>query len=159
MMFPMNIQNDVAKCLKTCYKDISWLWHLRFGHLNSGGLELLSKKEMVRGLPCISHPDQVCEGCLLGKQFRKSFPKKSTTRAQKPLELIHTDKSEVFRAFKKFKVVVEKESGCKIKAMRSDQGGEFTSKKFQEFYEANGIRRPLTVPRSPQQNGVAKRKN
>ncbi|KAM2045153.1 hypothetical protein ACFX1T_009386 [Malus domestica] len=189
----MNIQNDVAKCLKICYKDISWLWHLRFGHLNFGGLELLSKKEMVRGLPCISHPDQVCEGCLLGKQFRKSFPKESTTRAQKPLELIHTDvcgpikpsslgknnyfllfiddfsrktwvyflkqKSEVFGAFKKFKAAVEKESGCKIKAMRSDRGGEFTSKKFQEFCEANGIRRPLTVPRSPQQNGVAERKN
>ncbi|KAM1823768.1 hypothetical protein FF1_025765 [Malus domestica] len=192
-MFPMNIQNDVAKCLKICYKDISWLWHLRFGHLNFGGLELLSKKEMVRGLPCISHPDQVCEGCLLGKQFRKSFPKESTTRAQKPLELIHTDvcgpikpsslgknnyfllfiddfsrktwvyflkqKSEVFGAFKKFKAAVEKESGCKIKAMRSDRGGEFTSKEFQEFYKANGIRRPLTVPRSPQQNGVAERKN
>ena len=146
-MFPMNIQNDVAKC-----KDISWLWHLRFGHLNFGGLELLSKKKMVRGLSCINHPDQVCEGCSLGKQFTKSFPKESTTRAQKPLKLIHTNvcgpikpsslgknnyfllfiddfsrktwvyflkqKSEAFRAFKKFKGVVEKESGCKIKAMR-----------------------------------------
>ncbi|KAM1480370.1 hypothetical protein ACFX2I_027522 [Malus domestica] len=60
-MFPMNIQNDVAKCLKTCYKDTSWLWHLRFGHLNFEGLELLSKKEMVRGLPCINRPDQACE--------------------------------------------------------------------------------------------------
>ncbi|KAM1179120.1 hypothetical protein ACFX1X_018618 [Malus domestica] len=192
-MFSMNIQNDVAKCLKTCYKDTSWLWHLRFGHLNFGGLELLSKKEMVRGLPCINRPDQACEGCLLGKQFRKSFPNESTTRAQKPLELIHTDacgpikpnslgknnyflffindfsrktwvyflkqKSEVFGAFKKFKAAVENESGCKIKAMRSDRGGEFTSKEFQEFCEANGIRRPLTVPRSPQQNGVAERKN
>ena len=68
-------------------------------------------------------------------------------------------KSEVFGAFKKFKAAVEKESGCKIKAMRSDRGGEFTSKEFQEFCEANGIRRPLTVPRSPQQNGVAERKN
>ncbi|XP_068329911.1 uncharacterized protein [Pyrus communis] len=91
-MFPMNIQ---AKCLKICYKNISWLRHLCFGHLNFGGLKLLSKKEMMRGLPCISHPDQVCEGCLLGKltrkQFRKSFPNESTTRAQKPLELIHTD--------------------------------------------------------------------
>ena len=68
-------------------------------------------------------------------------------------------KSKVFGVFKKFKAVVEKESGHKIKAMRSDRGGEFTSNEFQEFCEANGIRRPMTVPRSPQQNGVAERKN
>ena len=80
-MFLLHIQSDVAKCLKACYKDSSWLWHLRFGHLNFGGLELLSKKEMVRGLPSISHPDQLCEGCLLGKQFKKSFPKESSSRA------------------------------------------------------------------------------
>ncbi|KAL5800676.1 hypothetical protein ACOSQ3_032308 [Xanthoceras sorbifolium] len=45
-LFSLNIQNDVAKCLKACYKDASWLWHLRFGHLNFGSLELLSKKKM-----------------------------------------------------------------------------------------------------------------
>ncbi|KAK9100717.1 hypothetical protein Scep_024147 [Stephania cephalantha] len=191
-MFSINIQNDVAKCLKACYKNASWLWHLRFGHLNFGGLEQ-SKKEMVKGLPRINHPDQLCEGCLVGKQFRKSFPKESESRAKKPLELIHTDvcgpikpsslgninyfllfiddfsrktwvyflnhKSEVFEVFKKFKAAVERESGRKIKAMRSDRGGEFTSREFHELCEANGIRRPMTVPRSPQQNGVAERKN
>ncbi|KAH9659148.1 hypothetical protein KPL70_023755 [Citrus sinensis] len=68
-------------------------------------------------------------------------------------------KGRVFEAFKKFKAAVEKESGYQIKAMRSDRGGEFTSKEFLEFCEANGIRRPLTVPRSPQQNGVAERNN
>ena len=147
----------------------------------------------MKGLPCINHPDQLCEGCLLGKQFRKSFPKESESRAKKPLELIHADvcgpikpsslgnsnyfllfiddfsrktwvyflkqKSEVFEVFKKFKATVERENGRKIKAMRTDRGGEFTSKEFQEFCEANGIRRPMTVPRSPQQNGVAERKN
>ncbi|XP_022635028.1 uncharacterized protein LOC111241414 [Vigna radiata var. radiata] len=134
------------------------------------GLELLSKKAMVRGLPSITHPNQVCEGCLLGKQFRLSFPKESDTRAQKPLELINTDvcgpikprsleKSKVFENFKKFKAHIEKESGLLIKALRSDRGGEFTSKEFQKYCEDNRIRRQLTVPRSPQQNGVAERKN
>ncbi|KAK4269964.1 hypothetical protein QN277_023055 [Acacia crassicarpa] len=166
-MFLLNIQHDIAKCFKACYKDASWLWHLRFGHLNFGSLELLYKKEMVKGLPSISQPDQLCEGCLLGKQCRKSFPKEASSRTNKPLELIHTDvcgplkpsslgknnyfllfiddfsrktwvyflkqKSEVFEVFKKFKASVEKESGCKIKAMRSDRGGEFTSKEFLEF--------------------------
>ena len=192
-MFVLNIQSDMAKCLKTCYKDASWIWHLRYGHLNFGGLELLSKKAMVKGLPTINHPEQVCEGCLVGKQFKKSFPKESSSRARRPLELIHTDvcgpikpgslgnsnyfllfiddfsrktwvyflkqKSEVFENFKKFKALVEKETGLEIKAMRSDRGGEFTSTEFQKYCEDHGIRRPLTVPRSPQQNGVAERKN
>ena len=82
-MFMLNIQNELAKCLKACYKDITWLCHLRFAHLNFGGLQLLSKKEMERGLPSISHSDQVCKGCLLRKQFKKGFPKESSSRAQK----------------------------------------------------------------------------
>ena len=69
------------------------------------------------------------------------------------------EKSEVFENFKKFKALVEMESGLMIKAMRSDHGGEFTSKKFQIYCEGHGIRRPLTVPRSPQQNGVVERKS
>ncbi|KAH9670910.1 hypothetical protein KPL70_017154 [Citrus sinensis] len=88
-------------------------------------------------------------------QFRKSFPKESNLRVQKPLELIYTDVCGPFKP----NSLVEKESGYQIKAMRSDRGGEFTSKEFLEFCEANGIRCPLTVPRSPQQNGVAERKN
>lgn len=46
---------------------------------------------MVRGLPIIKHPDQLSEGFLLKKQFRSPFPKESNSRAQKPLQLIHTD--------------------------------------------------------------------
>jgi hypothetical protein len=90
-MFLLNIQTDVAKCLKTCLKDSSWLWHLRFGHENFGRLKLLAQKKMVNGLPSINQPDQLCEGCLVGKQFRKNFPKESTIRANEPLQLVHTD--------------------------------------------------------------------
>ncbi|KAL5842022.1 hypothetical protein ACOSQ3_012625 [Xanthoceras sorbifolium] len=57
-LFSLNIQNDVAKCLKACYKDVSWLWHLRFGHLNFGSLELLSKKEMQMSVEQLEEPQQ-----------------------------------------------------------------------------------------------------
>ncbi|RDX76872.1 hypothetical protein CR513_43089, partial [Mucuna pruriens] len=52
----------------------------------------------------------------------------------------------------------KKESGYVIKALRSDRGGEFTSKEFNEFYEKNVICCPPTIPRTPQQNGVLERK-
>ena len=44
--------------------------------------------------------------------------------------VLFEQKLEIFGAFKKFKAIVEKESGHEIKAMRSDQGGEFISKEF-----------------------------
>ena len=80
-MFNLNIQNDVAKCLKACHKDPSWILHLRYEHLKFEGLKLLSKKNMVKGLPYINHPNKLCEKCLLGKQFKKMFPNESNTRA------------------------------------------------------------------------------
>ena len=79
-MFLLNIQHDVIRCLKACFKDSSWLWHLTFGHLNFGGLQLLAKTTMVKGLPSLEHPNQLCKGCLIGKQSRKSFPKETNTK-------------------------------------------------------------------------------
>lgn len=53
------------------------------------GLKLLYNKEMVKGLPLIGSTDKVCEGCILGKQHRDSFPVGKSWRASKPLELVH----------------------------------------------------------------------
>ncbi|KAK2969386.1 hypothetical protein RJ640_001301 [Escallonia rubra] len=67
--------------------------------------------------------------------------------------------SEVFSTFKRFKALMDKHNGYQIRAMRSDRGREFISKEFKLFCEENDIRRPLTIPYSPQQNGVVERKN
>ncbi|GAB2283017.1 hypothetical protein Dimus_039573 [Dionaea muscipula] len=192
-LFVMNIRHDVARCLNACMKDDCWLWHLRLGHLNFGALNFLSRRKLVKGMPHIDSPNQFCEGCVIGKQPRKSFPKESILRSRKILQLIHTDicgpitpssygekryfltfidyfsrktwvyflkeKSEAFDVFKKFKVAVQNEIGETIKALRSDRGEEFTSKAFNDYCQAYGIRRLLTAPYSPQQNGVAERKN
>ena len=66
---------------------------------------------------------------------------------------------EVFEKFKKFKALVENLSEKKIKILRSDNEREFTSNEFKDFYKEVGIKRELTTPYNPQQNGVAKRKN
>ena len=52
---------------------------------------MLSRKMMVKGIPSIDHPNQLCEGCLLGKQSRRSFPKENVSRASEPLQLVHLD--------------------------------------------------------------------
>ena len=46
-----------------------------------------------------------------------------------------------------------------MKALRSDNGGEFISGEFKDFCNAEGIRRELIAPHNPQQNGVAEQKN
>jgi len=61
--------------------------------------------------------------------------------------------------FKKFRAFVELQSGYKLKKLRSDRGGEYTSNEFEEFCALQGMERQLTVAYSPQQNGVAERRN
>jgi transposase InsO family protein len=54
---------------------------------------------------------------------------------------------------------VENQTGNKIRVLRSNNGGEYTSKEFMDFSAGEGIRRELIVPYNPQQNGVDERKN
>ena len=69
------------------------------------------------------------------------------------------EKGETFEKFRKFKAIVEQETGATITTFRTDRGGEFVSNEFQSYCETNGISRQLTAPYSPQQNGVVERRN
>jgi hypothetical protein len=66
---------------------------------------------------------------------------------------------QTFSKFYEFKSFVEKELGKKVKALRSDNGGEYISNEFKDFCSKEGIRRELIAPHNPQQNGVVERKN
>jgi transposase InsO family protein len=65
----------------------------------------------------------------------------------------------VLAKFQELKAQVENLTRRKIKVLRSDNGGEYTSKDFSNFYIEAGIKREFIVPYNPQQNGVAERKN
>jgi transposase InsO family protein len=69
------------------------------------------------------------------------------------------EKSEAFEKFKVFKDLTENQTGKRLKAIRSDRGGEFSSWNFKEFHDKHGIKREYTIPRTPQQNGVVERHN
>ena len=68
-------------------------------------------------------------------------------------------KSETFTKFKEFKAEAEKQSGRFIKVLRSDGGGEYDSGDFVDFCKHHGIKKQTTTRYTPQQNGVAERKN
>ena len=68
-------------------------------------------------------------------------------------------KSDVFHTFKIWKAMVENMYQSKIKVIRSDNGGEYVSKEFENFLQNEGIVHQTSIPKTPQQNGVSERKN
>lgn len=171
------------------------MWHERFGHLNMGDLNSMSKSGNVVGMKLGKAPKDIpiCKVCVEGKATVKPFPKSEHKRASLPLELVHSDlcgpmrtesnggrfyfmtfiddctrycevmflrqKSDALAAFKEFKAAAEKRTGQQVKSLQSDGGGEFVNAEFNNFLKDCGIQKRTSVPYTPQQNGVAERKN
>nr|GFC38352.1 retrovirus-related Pol polyprotein from transposon TNT 1-94 [Tanacetum cinerariifolium] len=70
----------------------AWLWHRRLSHLNFDTINLLSKNDIVVGLPKLKFvKDHLCSSCELGKAKRKSFHTKLTPSSTRRLRLLHID--------------------------------------------------------------------
>ena len=54
---------------------------------------------------------------------------------------------------------LQNKKGVPIVKIRSDHGKEFENSRFELFCEKNGIKKEFSAPKTPQQNGVVKRKN
>ncbi|GJW23726.1 ribonuclease H-like domain-containing protein [Tanacetum coccineum] len=70
-----------------------------------------------------------------------------------------TTKDETSEILKFFIKEVENLVDKKVKIIRSDNGTEFKNKVMDDFCREKGIKREYSVARTPQQNGVAERKN
>jgi hypothetical protein len=68
-------------------------------------------------------------------------------------------KSEVFDKFLAYKALVEKKSLHQIQKLRTDNGGEYVNNNFTSYCTTQSIQMKHTIPYTPQQNGVAERKN
>jgi transposase InsO family protein len=68
-------------------------------------------------------------------------------------------KSETFAKLQEFKAEAEKQSGKYVKVLRSDGGGEYSSKEYANFCKSQGVIMQTTSRCTPQQNGVVERKN
>ena len=58
-----------------------------------------------------------------------------------------------------FKAMVENQTGKKIKILRTDNGTEYETNEFKKFFREAGINMETTIVYTPEQNGIAERKN
>jgi hypothetical protein len=93
---------------------------------------------------------------MSGKRYFITFVDDATRKSE---VYFLEKKSEAMEKFKEFKIKVEKQTGLKIKRIRSDNGGEFIGKEFTSFLKSEGISHELTNVYSPEQNGIAERLN
>ncbi|KAH9703677.1 hypothetical protein KPL70_011177 [Citrus sinensis] len=68
-------------------------------------------------------------------------------------------KDQVFDKFKEWKMLVENQTGKKLKKLRTDNGLEFCNQRFEKYCAEEGVVRHITVRLTPQQNGLAERMN
>ncbi|KAG2406196.1 Retrovirus-related Pol polyprotein from transposon RE1 Retro element 1 [Vigna angularis] len=69
------------------------------------------------------------------------------------------ERSELLSIFKSFFIEIKNQFGKTIKILRSDNAKEYFSLAFSSFLSSQGILHQSTCPHTPQQNGIAERKN
>nr|GEZ25055.1 putative ribonuclease H-like domain-containing protein [Tanacetum cinerariifolium] len=171
-MYNVNLKNIVPSRNLTCLfakatLDESNLWHRRLAHVNFKTINKLVKGNLVRGLPTkVFENYHTCVACRKGKQHKALFLNK------KRYCLVITDdysrftwvfflatKDETSPILKTFLTGLENQLSLKVKVIRSDNGTEFKNSDLNQFCGVKGIKREFSVPRTPQQNGIAERKN
>ncbi|XP_071695345.1 uncharacterized protein [Rutidosis leptorrhynchoides] len=162
------------------------LWHRRLGHLSAGYLHILfpslfSSNKSIECETCIlakSHQNSFktsntrteCPFALIhshvwgparvngGHNFRY-FLLFIDDCTRMTWTYFLTNKSEVFDKFTTFSNMIQTQFQSKIQVLRSDNGGEFFNTQMKLLCEEKGIIHQATCPHTPQQKGVAERKN
>ncbi|GKB15365.1 retrovirus-related pol polyprotein from transposon TNT 1-94 [Tanacetum coccineum] len=142
-------------------KSINWLWHIRLSHLNFKNINKLAKQNKVLSLHSLVYSkDKPCSACEKGKHHRASLKTKQNFSIRKCLHLLHMD---LFGPISPMSInhekMVENQNDVKVKQIRTDNGTEFRNHELESFCDERGISQNLSSPYTPEQNGVAERKN
>ncbi|GJS11044.1 reverse transcriptase domain-containing protein [Tanacetum coccineum] len=113
--------------------NLNWLWHKRLAHLNFKTINKLAKQNLVIGLPS-----------LYSRYTWVYFLKKKNHAPEIIISLIKR---------------VENQNDIKVKQLRTDNGNEFKNSILVNFCDEKGISQNFSSPNTPEQNGIAERKN
>nr|GEU54044.1 putative RNA-directed DNA polymerase [Tanacetum cinerariifolium] len=133
----------------------AWIWHRRLSHLNFDYINLLSKKDIVIGLPKLKYvKDKLCSSCELSKAKRSSFKSKAVPSSKGRLNLLHMDLCGPMQVAsingKKYILVIVDDYS---------RGTEFLNKTLNAFFKEEGIEHQTSTARTLEQNDVVKRWN
>ncbi|GFQ75216.1 retrovirus-related Pol polyprotein from transposon TNT 1-94 [Trichonephila clavata] len=138
-------------------------WHGRFGHANVDYILKTSRLDAVRGLPNLKRQlNFECEPCKLNRYKRVSFQSIECTRSKAPLNLLQCDvwgPANVIDTLTRFMIRDERQLGLKVKAFRSDIGGEFIANILNDLFVERGIKHDRTNIYTRHQNGATERLN
>ena len=159
------------------------LWHARLGHPHVRALNLMLPGVMYKNNECeacilgkhcktvfknsttiyekcfdLVHSDVWTAPCLSRENYKYFVTFIDEKSKYTWITLIKT-KDRVLEAFKNFQAYVSNHYNAKLKIFRSDNGGEYTSNAFKQHLALHGILHQTSCPYTPQQNGVAERKN
>nr|GFA21611.1 uncharacterized mitochondrial protein AtMg00810-like [Tanacetum cinerariifolium] len=141
----------------------AWLWHRRLSHLNFNTINLLSKYDIVVGLPKLKFvKDHLCSSCELGKAKRKSFQSKTTPSSKNTLglwTLFLRSKDETPEVLIDFLMLVQRGLHAQLRIVRPDKGTKFLNKTLHAYFASKWILHQTSVARTPEQNDVVKRQN
>nr|GEW93159.1 retrovirus-related Pol polyprotein from transposon TNT 1-94 [Tanacetum cinerariifolium] len=151
-------------CLMTkATSSQAWLWHRRLSPLNFDTINLLSKNDIVIGLPKLKFvKDHLFSSCELGKAKRKCFQSKTTPRSKRRLQLLHIDLCGPMRVASingKRYVLVIVDDYSRYTWTYFLRSKDETPETLHAYFTAEGIHHQTSVARTPEQNGVVERPN
>ncbi|GJV51081.1 retrovirus-related pol polyprotein from transposon TNT 1-94 [Tanacetum coccineum] len=92
----------------------AWLWHHRLSHLNFDTINLLSKNDIMNGLPKLKYvKDQLCSSCEMGNAKTSNIKTKTVPSSEGRSHLLHMDLCGLMR--------VESINGRKIHSVRDGE--------------------------------------
>ncbi|GJS70663.1 retrovirus-related pol polyprotein from transposon TNT 1-94 [Tanacetum coccineum] len=95
-LYTISLQ-ETSSPTSICFMEMAsstqaWLWHRRLSHLNFDTINLLSKKDIVNGLPKSKYVMvQLYPSCEMGKAKRSTFKTKIVPSSKGRLNLLHLD--------------------------------------------------------------------
>ncbi|GJY50346.1 retrovirus-related pol polyprotein from transposon TNT 1-94 [Tanacetum coccineum] len=166
-LYTISLQETSSKTpicfLAKALPNQAWLWHQILSHLNFDTINLLSKKDIVNGLPKLKYvKDQLCSSCKLGKTKRSTFKTKVVPSSKGRLNLLYMDLcgpmriesiigkkyilDETPEVLKDFLKMIQRNLQAQVITIRTDRGTQFLNKTLHAYFKEEGIKHQTSTP-------------